>query len=152
MKHFFLLISWLALHTAVAAQTVNPKYDSTLAKKLEADDYGMKSYVFVLLKTGENKTTDKKFIDSCFAGHLSNINRLVATGELIVAGPFMKNDSSLRGLFIFNVKTLEEATKLLATDPAIKEKLLKPELFRWYGSAALAEYLDASDKVWKLGF
>lgn len=29
-----------------------PKYDADLAKKLGADPYGMKNYVFVILKTG----------------------------------------------------------------------------------------------------
>ena len=50
-----------------------------------------------------------------------------------------------------DVPTLEEAQILLASDPAIKAKYLEPELYNWYGSAALSEYLEASDKVWKIG-
>ncbi|TSJ45729.1 YciI family protein [Fluviicola chungangensis] len=132
--------------------TDNPKYDKVLAEKLQGDDYGMKSYVFVALKTGTNTTTDKKYIDSCFTGHMGNIGRLVDEGKLIVAGPFGKNDLTYRGLFIFNVKTKEEAEALLKTDPAVNSGLLAYDLIPWYGSAALSEYLDASDKIWRKKF
>jgi uncharacterized protein YciI len=132
------------------AQTINPDYDSTLAQKLGADDYGMKSYVLAILKTGDNNTTDKSFIDSCFQGHMSNINRLVDEGKLIVAGPLGKNENSYRGIFIFNVRTIEEAEELVQTDPAINSGLLDVDLYKWYGSAALTVYLETSDKIWKL--
>jgi len=143
------VIAFLTIHTAVG-QVPNPKYDSALVKQLDADDYGMKMYVFVILKTGSNKTTDKEFIQQCFAGHLKNIGRLAAEKKLVVAGPFGKNDNDFRGLFILNVPTIEEASKMLETDPAISAKLLLPELYPWYGSAALSEYLEAADKIWKI--
>jgi len=141
---------FLACVLAMKGQTTNPNYDTTLAQALGADDYGMKMYVFVVLKSGNNKTTDKDFINSCFAGHMQNIGRLVESKQLIVAGPFGKNDNDFRGLFILNVTSLEEAKALLETDPAIKADLLAPELYPWYGSAALSEYLDAADKIWKV--
>ncbi|MCG3167076.1 MAG: hypothetical protein POELPBGB_02859 [Bacteroidia bacterium] len=128
----------------------NPDYDKALAEKLGADDYGMKSYFFVILKTGTNSTEDKNLISESFSGHMNNIHRLVKEGKLIVAGPFGKNDKTYRGLFILNnIKTAEEAKDLLQTDPAIKIGLLDYELFTWYGSAALPEYLPFSDKIWK---
>ena len=142
--------------TVVAAKpentTANPNYDKTLAEKLKGDDYGMKTYVFVALKTGTNKTTDEKYIDSCFTGHMGNIMRLVDEGKLVVAGPFGKNDLAYRGLFIFNVATKEEAEALLKTDPAVSSKLLAYDLIPWYGSAALPEYLEVSDKIWRKRF
>jgi hypothetical protein len=48
-----------------------------------------------------------------------------------------------------NVTTIEEAKSLLETDPAIKEKLLEAELYRWYGSAALPVYLETHKKIQK---
>jgi uncharacterized protein YciI len=72
--------------------------------------------------------------------------------KLIVAGPMVKNEKSYRGIFILDVSTIEDANLLLETDPAIKAKFLEPELYEWYGSAALPEYLETSDKVWKIGF
>ena len=128
------------------AQISNPDYDPVLAEKLGADDYGMKSYVLVILKTGSNTTTDKAFIDSCFTGHMTNIHRLVELKKLIVAGPLKKNINTYRGIFILNTSSLEEAEALVQTDPAIKENLLEADLYNWYGSAALPEYLSVSAK------
>ena len=130
-------------------QNLNPQLDTTLARQLGADQYGMKMYVFVILKSGENQTKNAHFIDSCFTGHMANIGKLVETKQLIVAGPFGKNTNDYRGLFILNVSTIEEALKLLESDPAIKEKLLRAELYPWYGSAALSEYLNVHDKIWQ---
>ena len=134
----------------ITAQTTNPNYDAELAKKLGADDYGMKRFVLVMLKTGSNESTDKVLRDSAFAGHFSNINRLEEEKKLIVAGPMVKNDKSYRGIFILDTPSLEEAGKMVESDPAIVSKFLEAELYIWYGSAALTEYLEASDKIWKI--
>lgn len=128
----------------------NKNYDPELAKRVEADDYGMKSYVFIILKSGDNTSKDAEKRNKSFRGHMENIGRLVEDGKMVVAGPFGKNDKDFRGLFILNVKTIEEAQALMATDPAIKEGYLSVEMYPWYGSAALSEYLPASDKVWKV--
>ena len=127
----------------------NPDYDATLAKRLGADDYGMKGFILVILKTGPNPTSDKTFINNCFRGHFDNMNRLVREGKLIVAGPIGKNNNSYRGIFVLNLTSVEEAERLLQTDPAIKEGLLDAELYNWYGSAALPEYLKYAEKIWK---
>lgn len=153
MKKYFLFLLLLGAFTANAQnQKTNPNYDAALAKKHEADDYGMKMYVLVILKTGSNTTETKAKTDSLFAGHMANINRLVKLNKLIVAGPLGKNDKNYRGIFILNTKSIEEAKELLASDPAYKAKLLDAEIINWYGSAALAEYLQASEKVGKYQF
>lgn len=128
----------------------NQNYNPLLAQKLGGDDYGMKGYVLVLIKTGTNLTTDKTLISNSFRGHMENINLLVKEGKMIVAGPLGKNDKTYRGIFILNVKTFDEAKSLLQNDSAIKEGLLDYELYKWFGSAALPEYLEASDKIWKV--
>lgn len=127
----------------------NPNYDPILASKLNADEFGMKSYVFVLLKTGKNQTTDRMLIEESFKGHMENINQLVEQQKLIVAGPFGKNEMNYRGLFIFDLKSIEEAEQYLQNDPAISSGLLTYEICNWYGSAAIAVYLASADKVWK---
>ena len=152
MKYLIVALILISGTTVAFGQKTNPNYDEALAERLGADDYGMKSYVFVMLKTGSNTSTDKAVRDSCFMGHMENIGRLVEEDILIVAGPFDKNENNYRGIFILDVPTLEEAEKILETDPAISAKFLEPELYNWYGSAALREYLNASDKVWKVGF
>jgi uncharacterized protein YciI len=110
----------------------------------------MKSYILVILKTGTNTTATKTEIDSCFRSHMNNINALVKSGELIVAGPMGKNDHSYRGIFILNVTSIEKAKELLKADAAVNFQILEAEYFNWYGSAALPEYLESSDKIWKV--
>lgn len=130
------------------AQNGNYGYDSTLAKRLSADDYGMKKYVLVLLKTGSATGLSKAATDSLFTGHMTNINRLAENGKLVVAGPFFKNDK-YRGIFILNAATIEEGKQLVETDPAIKANLLEAEMLLWYGSAALAETLEIHKRIEK---
>lgn len=134
------------------AQDENPKYDAALASKLGADEYGMKMYVLVILKTGSNTSESKETQDKLFAGHMENMGKLVKANQLIVAGPISKNEANYRGIFILNVKTIKEAQAILETDPAIKAKVLAADCYNWYGSAALAEYLPFSEKVNKKNF
>jgi len=144
---FFLLCSIL-----LGAQDKQPVFNQALADSLGADAYGMKAYVLVILKTGKVKITDKAKTDSLFKGHLSNIDHLAKVGKLTVAGPLGKNKNEYRGIFILNVKTKEEATQLLETDPAVKAGLLDHEIYEWYGSAALPLYLKYHDQVQKTQF
>jgi uncharacterized protein YciI len=141
--------SFILSALTVNSQNINPEYDSTLAKALGADDIGMKSYVLVILKTGTNDVKDKAIRDSLFAGHFSNMNRLAEIGKLIVAGPLGNNDKSYRGIFILNVKTIEEAKELIQTDPTVKSNIFDADLFELYGSAALPEYLKSHKKIEK---
>ena len=143
------LLIFLSILYCGSALAQNPNYDSTLAHKLEADEYGMKSYVLVILTSGTNDTTDKAFINECFTGHMTNIHKLVDEKKMIIAGPLGQNDLSYRGIFILDVKTIKEAEELLLTDPAVKHNLLGAEIIEWYGSAALPAYLESSDKVWQ---
>lgn len=150
MKYKLLILFFLGFNAAAYCQAGNPEYDKQLADSLGGDDYGMKPYIFVILRTGTTSIVDKKFTDSIFKGHLENIGRMAAAGKLVVAGPLGKNEKSYRGIYIFNVKTIEEANALLATDPAIKEKFLEAEIFKWYGSAALPTYLPNHKKIEKV--
>lgn len=143
--------NWVGPTVSIDSAEGNPKYDALLAQKLQADDYGMKTYWFVILKTGSNKSSDKDFIAEKFKGHMQNMEKMVADKKLVIAGPFFKNEKEFRGIFILNDKqnTKEEIEKELGSDPAISAGLLAVEIFKWYGSAALSEYLETSDKIWK---
>jgi uncharacterized protein YciI len=145
-------IAILATFSATSAQTSDkaekPAYDAELAKKLGGDEHGMKNYVFVILKTGpkDAEITGKARVDM-FAGHMANIGRLADEGKLAVAGPFGKNDRQYRGLFILNVTTVEEAQKLVETDPVVKSGMMIAELTPWYGSASLLATPDIHKKI-----
>lgn len=113
-----------------------PAFDSALAAATGADEYGMKQYVIAYLKRGPNRDQDSVTAAELQKKHLENIVRMADEGTLVVAGPFM-DDTDVRGIYIFNVATIEEAKALTETDPAIQAGRLEMELHPWYGSAAL---------------
>ena len=143
------VLAFLCAGTAVLTAEERA-FDPELAKKLGADERGMKMYVLCILKTGpkdaEIKGDARKEI---FAGHFANIGRLADEGKLAVAGPFGKNDKAYRGLYIFNVATIEEAEKLVLLDPAVKAGVFVPELTLWYGSAAMMVINDTHKRIEK---
>lgn len=141
----FLLLGWSFVGVSQEKQT----YDETLAKKLGGNENGMKTYVFCLLKTGTNTTATPEEKQKLFEGHMANINKLADEGKLVVAGPFMKNDKNYRGVFIFNCSTIEEAEKLVQTDPAVQAKIFEADLTVWYCTAALGVIKETHDKISK---
>ena len=130
----------LAISAQVKPKPTNPNYDSALAKKLGADERGMKNYVLVILKKGPKydsiKGDERKQI---FNGHFANIGRLAKEGSLLVAGPFDDAGGDWAGLFVFNVDSVEAAQKLTETDPTIKAGIFVGDYHKWYGSAAMME-------------
>jgi len=140
----FFLLSILVLFAFSASAQV---YDKALADSLGADEYGMKMYTFVILKTGPTTITDTIKLNQLFQGHMDNINKLSAEGKLVVAGPFSKNDQKFRGLFIFNTISEDDVKSWLQDDPTISEGIFVADIFKWYGSAALPLYLDDHAKI-----
>ena len=116
---------------------MNPSYNAELAHQLGADDYGMKKYVMAFLKRGPTKLSGEE-AEQLQNAHLKNIIRLADEGKLVVAGPF-RDDGEVRGIFILNAETVEEAKKLTESDPAVQRGTRQFELRPWYGSAALLE-------------
>lgn len=127
-------------------------YDPVLAEQYNADDYGMKTYIMAFLKKGAEveKYTPQERAE-IQQNHMANIQRLAATGKLILAGPFIE-DQEFRGIYIFDVPTLEEARALTATDPAIQAGVLAMDLKAWYGSAALTSIPDLHSRIQKTKF
>lgn len=149
MKNSTFLLLLLCFSSALFSQETGSNYDEKLAKSLNADELGMKKYVFCLLKTGSNATATKEEKEKLFKGHMDNIGRLTKEGKLVVAGPFMKNERNYRGIYIFNASNIEEAKEFVSTDPAVQSNLLEAELTLWYGSAALQETLKIHEKITK---
>jgi uncharacterized protein len=117
-----------------------------LAKKYGADERGMKRYVMAFLMRGPNRDQDSATSADLQKAHLENINRLAQEGKLILAGPFL-DDGEIRGIFIFDLESVEEARALTETDPAIQAGRLVMELHPWYGSAAIMEVNELHNKI-----
>ena len=150
VRYTFLLTALLFFSKDVTAQ--NNGYDSVLAKKLQADDYGMKSYVLVILKEGSSTDTSKTARTIAFRGHMANIHKLANENKLVIAGPMGENDKHYEGIFVFNTADMNEAKQWVNSDPAIQAKYLDAELYPWYCSAALQQIPALHEKVTKTKF
>lgn len=150
LKFLFLTLLILSIFS-IPLQAQQTEYDEQLAKELGADDFGMRSYVMAFLKSGPNKSPTPDSAKTLQAAHMANITRLAEEGYLVMAGPFLDN-GTIRGIYIFDVKDIEEARKLTATDPAIKAGTLVMELHPWYGSAALLRMNTLHKSIQKTSF
>lgn len=147
MKKLLLTLSLLL--SVIILSHAQSTYDEGLAKKLGADERGMKKYVMAFLLRGDRVSEyTQEQRQEIQAGHMANIGKMAEMGKLVVAGPFFGNDD-LRGIYIFDVQTLEEAKALTETDPAIKAGVLKMDLKEWYGSAALMLVNEIHGKIAK---
>ena len=136
---------------ADAPASASPAFDEALAETLGADEYGMRQYVLVILKTGPTPVPAGAARDEMFRGHFANMKRLAAEGKLALAGPLDGVDG-WRGLFILAVDELEEAAALVATDPVVIHGEMIAEYHAYYGSAALMLVNEAHEKVARKGF
>jgi len=122
------------------------QFDKEKALKFGADKYGMRKYVMAFLKRGPRTPSDPKESEELQRLHLENIGRMAESRKLIVAGPYLDH-GDLRGIYIFNVSSIEEAQELTNTDPAIIHGSLVMELKEWYGSAALMAVNDIHKEI-----
>jgi uncharacterized protein YciI len=147
-----MLTAMLALAQASFARDAPPpQYDEALAQSLGADEYGMRRYVLVILKTGPNRVPDGPEREEMFRGHFANMQRLSDEGKLALAGPLDGVDG-WRGLFVLAVSDPEEAQKLAATDPVILKGEMVAEYHKYYGSAALMMVRDAHKRIAEKSF
>jgi uncharacterized protein YciI len=100
--------------------------------------YEMTTYYVGLLYRGPSwspeETPERARIQEA---HLANIRRLADEGKLLLAGPF-SDGGELRGLFVFQVGSLEEAKALCDTDPAVQAGRLRVELHPWYSAKGIS--------------
>ena len=92
----------------------------------------MGTVYLVLLKKGPawtaQETPETRAVQEA---HMANIRAMWKAGKLIVAGP-LGDPGEIRGVFVFQVSTLEEATSLAASDPAVKAGRLVAEIHPWW--------------------
>lgn len=136
LQHSVSLFMALCIAGAVAAPQPKAQFDAALAAQLGADEYGMRNYVLVILKSGPTPAPKGEKRDAMFKGHLANMQRLAEAGKLAYAGPLDGVDG-WRGMFIFSVSDIGEAQRLTETDPVIINGEMVAEFHQHYGSAAL---------------
>ena len=67
---------------------------------------------------------------------MGHIKEMAAAGKLTLAGPF-SDDGNLRGMFVFQVGSMEEAKALCDADPAVRAGRLAAELHPWFSAKGI---------------
>ncbi len=111
-----LLLSLLAVaHPALAQAQADPS-----AKPAQ--------YFFVLLNRPTNAPQlSKEAGEKLQEEHMANIRKMAAERKLVIAGPFME-DTTLRGIFVFQADSQAQAQDWANSDPAVKAGRLAPEV------------------------
>lgn len=113
---------------------------SRQVKSATPDPPSMCQYFVALLYSGPSRDGDDAEVQQIQAAHISRIKELIASGEMVVAGPF--DGGELRGMFIYDVESMEEAEALVSSDPAIQAGRLRAEIHAWWGPTSLREMKD----------
>jgi uncharacterized protein YciI len=104
---------------------------SAVQKPESANTKPATNLYFVFLNRPSNAPTySKEKSEEIQAGHMANIKRLHGEGKLVMAGPFM-DDTTLRGIFVFKAKSIDEVKGWIATDPAIIAGRLAGDVHPW---------------------
>lgn len=133
---YSILLCFLLLNSLIFSQSKSvsksplPKSSSSKPKKIN-EQGEMKTYYMVFLVKGDNRTQDSLTAAEIQKQHLAHLDKLWHDGKLDIAGPFL-DDNDMRGVCIYNVKTLEEAKELAEADPAVKSGRLKVIVRPWY--------------------
>lgn len=124
-----LFLAALSGNTLLAQAPDNPR---EFEMKEGDTTYIMKQYIMVLLHRGDKADAHtKEEAAKIQQGHMDNMGRLAKMGKLIVAGPF-GDDTPLRGIFILDCASIDEAKLLVDTDPAVIAGRLRPEYHPWW--------------------
>lgn len=119
-------LTFLLSATTVAQRT----FDVTIADST----YHMKQYWFVLYTTGDDTTRlDSATSAELLQQHLAHQGEQAARGLIQVAGPFGDN-STWRGLLLYDCETKDEVEGYLRQDPFVKRGKLNYEVHPWYGA------------------
>ena len=97
-----------------------------------------KTYYFGIIEGYPDKADiPEEEVNEIQKQHLANITRLANEGSMKLAGPFWLegNVHTVRGLFLYDVPTIDSAKVLVATDPAVQNNRLVVRVLPWLGSA-----------------
>ena len=131
----------------LSAEIYGPWFiDSSAIHEPNASQQGMQQYTLVLLKRGEKWDPGAPEFRDLVNQYPVFLKRLMSQGKVAVAGPFpFAVPGELRGVAIFRV-SVEQATKLMQDDAAVKAGVLKLETHPWItATGVLATGLPTSN-------
>src|SRR5262249_6486903 len=99
-------------------------------KKNPKMNWTMTKYHLALLRSGPPSTAPSAGAQKIQLEHLPNTRRMMDEGKMLTAGPFTSG-GDLRGIFVFNTQSAEEANAWAASDPMVKAGILTVEIHPW---------------------
>jgi uncharacterized protein YciI len=106
--------------------------DQSHGKPIEMTTY----YVGFLYRGPKWTPEDTPEVERLQEEHMANIRRMADSGKLLLAGPF-SDGGNLRGMFVFQVDSMEEAKALADAHPAVKAGRLTVEMHPWYSAKGI---------------
>jgi len=73
------------------------------------------------------------------AAHMANIQKMAADGVMVSAGPFDDTPSTISGIFIFKVDSLDRAKSIAQQDPTVLEHRNTVDVHPWDGPAGIGD-------------
>ena len=134
MKNFLsaIAVAFLILLSSVEL------FGQTEKKSSVPDPDKMTVYYMAMLKKGPVRNHDSLTAAGIQEAHMAHIMKMAEEKKLVLAGPFLDN-GDLRGIFILNVASKEEAEALTNQDPAVQAGRLVMEIHPWYGPVILKD-------------
>ncbi len=97
----------------------------------DADDK-MVPYQLAFLLAGPNRKTESDpETERIQAGHMAHIRAMADAGQLVAAGPFIE-EQRLRGIFVFQLDSVDAAKAVASQDPAVRAGRLVVDMHPWY--------------------
>jgi uncharacterized protein YciI len=90
----------------------------------------MKKHHLVLLRRGPQTNQPEAEAQKIQLDHLSYIRRMLDERKMLAAGPFTTG-GELRGIFVLNTESADEAKAWAEADPAVKAGRLTVEIHPW---------------------
>jgi uncharacterized protein YciI len=98
---------------------------------------GMKVYFVGLLKRGPKWDPAEETDLAKFLGdHVAYLAKLEKEGRVVVAGTFL-GSTSLRGMVVYQARSLAEARALVKEDPAVQSGRLLIDVYPWLSAEGL---------------
>lgn len=120
------LLAALSCHAQSAAQSA-------------ATPEAMNRYYIVFLRPDPaRKPLTKADGERIQSAHMANIHKMADDGVLIAAGPFDDTPTTISGIFVFKVDSLQSAEAIAAQDPTVLEHRNTADVHAWRGPPGIA--------------
>ncbi len=133
MRKLLLLATLFCLAIPIAAQQEDP------SQKL-------RQFQMAILKQGPNPMPPEGENAPLRQEHLAYVHSLFETGKAIIAGR-IQDDPELRGVFVFNTKSADEAKEWISGDPLVKAGHLAVELHPWWSEPVMKKLTAEPQKM-----